>query len=378
MTTDQFGPEYSLTIIDPKLSMEAYLVIDNTALGPGKGGFRMTPDVTIEEVSRLARTMTWKNALAGLPFGGAKGGIRWAGQDPETKRAMVESFSRAIKRFVPSKYISAPDINTGETEMKWFVEANGSFKAATGKPASYCQVGHTGSKQCGLPHELGSTGFGVAKSTEVAAKLMKIPIEGARVAIEGFGNVGSFAGQFLAKAGAKIVAVADSKQTIYVNSGLNIAKVQTIKAKRQSLGSYEGAKTMSHDDIFGLDVDIIIPAATTDAITDKNYRNVKAKLIVEGANIPMTEAVERKLFKRGVIIVPDFVTNAGGVMSSYAEYRGWSAEKMFNFVERKIRQTTEIVMAQALANNEFARDTAMELAKKRVSEAMKQRKQTFP
>src|SRR3989338_8162781 len=208
VVNDKFGPERVLKVYDPKIGMKGFLVIDNTALGPGKGGIRMTPNVTEEEVGRLARAMTWKNALAGIPFGGAKAGIVWEGGTPEKKKQFIQSFARAIKPFLPKKYIAGPDVNTGEKEMQWFVEATGNWRSATGKPAGLCMkiFGKSGEK-CGIPHEFGSTGFGVAHAAKAAAEAAGLDIRKATVAIEGFGNVGSFAFQYLKELGANVVAV---------------------------------------------------------------------------------------------------------------------------------------------------------------------------
>jgi len=195
---DKFGPEYVINIYDPELEMEGFLVIDNTVLGPGKGGIRMTANVTAEEVARLARTMTFKNALADLPFGGAKAGIVWKGGTPELKRKFIQSFAKSIRLLTPKKYISAPDVNTGEREMQWFVEATGNWRSATGKPAGLCMKLFGEKKEkCGIPHEYGSTGFGVAKTAQTAAQMLGIDINGAKIAIHGFGNVGTFAYKFL-------------------------------------------------------------------------------------------------------------------------------------------------------------------------------------
>ncbi|MDO8655259.1 MAG: Glu/Leu/Phe/Val dehydrogenase dimerization domain-containing protein, partial [bacterium] len=195
--------EYRVEVYDPKTGMRGFLVIDSTTLGPGKGGIRMTPDITEEEVARLAKTMTFKNALADIPFGGAKGGIIWNGGSDELKKQYVQSYARAIKPFVPKKYIAGPDVNTGEREMQWFVEATGIWRSATGKPANLCMklFGKPGEK-CGIPHEFGSTGFGVAQAVAVAAELKGLDIKKATVAIEGFGNVGSFAFKYLKEMGA--------------------------------------------------------------------------------------------------------------------------------------------------------------------------------
>ena len=209
-------------------------MIDNTALGPGKGGMRMTPDVSLGEVFRLARTMTWKNAIADIPFGGAKCGIVWPSSAQATtgkpvggdqlKKQYIESFARALKPLMPRIYIGGPDVNTGEREMQWFAEANGNWRSVTGKPANYCmaafgkkenKVSSTPREKCGIPHEFGSTGFGVAKATKIAADILGLDIKNLRIAIEGFGNVGSFAFKHLSEMGAKIVAVADKDGTAY-------------------------------------------------------------------------------------------------------------------------------------------------------------------
>src|SRR3989338_10950034 len=168
----------------------------------------MTPDVSEEEVMRLAQTMTYKNALADIPFGGAKAGIVWSGGSDELKKQYIQSFARMIKPFMPKKYIAGPDVSTGEREMQWFVEATGNWRTATGKPANYCMTvfGKKGEK-CGIPHEFGSTGFGVVHATRVAADFIGLDIRKATVAIEGFGNVGSFAFQYLKELGANVVAV---------------------------------------------------------------------------------------------------------------------------------------------------------------------------
>ena len=367
---DKFGPQYVVRVRDPKIGMEGVLVIDNTTLGPGKGGIRMTPGVTEEEVRRLARGMTWKNALAGIPFGGAKAGIVMpleVSRDKAMKKMFVESFARALRPLLINSYIAGPDVNSGETEMKWFADAAGDWRTATGKPASYAKKGAKKGTWRGLPHELGSTGFGVAHAAAIAAELKRIPIRGATVAIEGFGNVGTFAMKFLTEMGAKVVAVADSRMTAYLSSGLNYKKLMDVKKKTGSVANYPGAKALAHDAVFGLPVDILIPAAVTDVINDKNKHTVKAKIIVEGANIPMRERVEEELSKKGIFIVPDFVANAGGVISSYAEYIGATPERMFKMVKEKVSRAVREVMGAALKTKRNPRAVALELAKKKVA-----------
>lgn len=351
--------------------MRGFLVIDNTALGPGKGGIRMTPDVNAEEVLRLARTMTWKNALAGIPFGGAKAGIVWSGGSEEEKKRVIEHFARRIKPFIPRYYIAGPDVNSGEKEMQWFSQAVNNWRAATGKPVDFCESlkGRKG-KKCGLPHELGSTGFGVAHAARQAAHFKGISLEGARVAIEGFGNVGTFAFRFLKGMGASIVAVSDSKGAVYREQGLYLPPLLEIKTRGGSVRDYKEGKALSTEELFSLEVDILIPAALTDGINDANKDSIKAKIIVEGANIPMREEIEDELWRRGVMIVPDFVANAGGVISSYAEYRGYDPERMFALVERKVSQITKRVLQMSKKEQRNPREVAMEIARKRVAKAM--------
>ncbi|MBI1888802.1 MAG: Glu/Leu/Phe/Val dehydrogenase [Candidatus Spechtbacteria bacterium] len=375
---DTYGPEYLLEVYDAETNMRGFLVIDNTALGPGKGGIRMTPNITLEEVFMLARTMTWKNALADLPFGGAKAGIVF---DPskskkEEKKALVQAFSKALKPFVPKKYIAGPDMNSGEEEMQWFAEANGNWRSATGKPANLCMLvmGKKGSKQqCGIPHEFGSTGFGVAHATQVAAKHAGISLAGARVAVEGFGNVGEFTCKYLTEMGVLLVATSDMQGAVYNENGLDFKKLLAFK-KQGTVTLYEDAKKLSHEEIFELPVDILIPAAIPNVITEKNYKNVQAKLIIEAANVPISDDIEGKLAKRGILVVPDIIVNAGGVISSYAEYRGYNPKDMFSMVKSKIVKNTKAILESAKREGISPRASAMKIAEERVEQAMKTRK----
>lgn len=340
---DEWGPEYVVQVAIPEINLVGFLVIDNTTLGPGKGGIRMTSDVTEGEVRRLARAMTWKNALAGIPFGGAKAGIRFSGTSIKEKKRSIQEFAKAISIFTPEKYIAGPDVNTGEQEMQWFVEATGDWKSATGKPAKLCMLvfGKGGTKQqCGIPHEFGSTGFGVAHATKVAAELIKLPIKGATVAIHGFGNVGSFTAKYLKAMGANIVAIATKEWATYKD------------------------KKISHADFWKVPVDILIPASVTDVINESNKHDIKTKLIVEGANIPMPEKIEKELWEKGIMIVPDFVANAGGVISSYAEYRGYNPKKMFDTVQKKIVASTTQVLQESLKKGIHPRQVALDIAQR--------------
>jgi len=362
---DEFGPEKIFEVYNPKGGMHGFVVLDNLNLGPGKGGIRMTPTVTIDEVTKLARTMTWKNALADLPFGGAKAGIIADDRaiSKQKKKEIIQEFARAIKPICPKLYIAGPDMNTGEEEMKWFVEANGNMKSATGKPATLCVKP---GEKCGIPHEYGSTGFGVFHAAVVAAHHQGKNIEGMTVAIEGLGNVGSFAAKYLSDAGARIVGLSDSKGLLYAPEGIDLKKMFTVKEKTGSVINYTPGKILPAHEIVGLDVDLLVTAAVPDLITRDDVRNVKARIIVEGSNIPMTAEVEEQLHQRQILVVPDFVANAGGVISSYAEYKGKNPEDMFILVKIKIQKNTHIVLKYAEQKGCKPRDAAMEIARERV------------
>lgn len=371
---DEWGPEKIVEVYDPMTRMKGFTVIDNTALGPAKGGIRMTSSVSVQEVFRLARAMTLKNALAGLPFGGGKSGIIWDKKDSKQKGMkgeFMKSFARALRQESPSQYVAAPDINTSEREMQIYVNENGEFNSATGKPLAYCRRRLFRKKVCGLPHELGSTGYGVAHSTEVVLKHKGIPIKNATIAIEGFGNVGTFTFKKLEEMGAKVVAVSDSKGALYNPDGLKYSEVMKVKREKGSVVFGDGKK-IDGKKIFELKVDVLIPAALPDVINRKNMNNVKAKIIVEAANIPIPLDVEKKLSKR-ILIVPDFVANAGGVISSYAEYIGKNPEYMQKLVKRKLHENTDLVLRTAFAKKITPREAGMKIAQERIKKAMLKR-----
>ncbi len=359
---DAYGPEKIIETYNPKIGMQGILVIDNTALGPAKGGVRMTPTVSVNEVAKLARTMTWKNSMADLPFGGGKSGII---ADPrqfsvEKKKEIIEAFSESLKAVCPNYYIAAPDINTGEQEMGWFAKANGNKKSCTGKPK----------KMGGIPHELGSTGFGVAHSAIVALKHMRKNVKNISFAIEGFGNVGTFAAKFLTEKGAILKAVSDSKGCIFIDKGIDYERLMRIKEETGSVINYGGKKETCRN-IIQARVDVLITAAIPDVIKVGNIGSVKAKLIVEGSNIPMTEQVEELFHRKKILVVPDFVANAGGVISSYVEYKGGSVQRMFKLVEEKVCKNTDLVLSQAEKKKIYPRMAALEIARKRVLEKCK-------
>lgn len=344
--------------------MHGFTILDNLSRGPGKGGIRMTPSVTIDEVAKLARTMTWKNALAELPFGGAKSGLvaNVKAISKAKKMQLIRAFAKALKPICPKYYVAAPDINTAEQEMKVFVETIGFLKAATGKPANLCVAP---GEECGIPHEYGSTGFGVYHAAMIGCKYANLDPKKVKVAIEGFGNVGSFVFKYL-NGKLKIVAVSDSKGVIYNKDGIDFKKLSKVKKDKRTVIKYKPGKILPSKSIIKLPVDILITAAIPNLITNKDVNKIKAKLIVEGSNIPTTAEVEEKLHKKGTLVVPDFVANAGGVISSYSEYIGSNPKDMFRLVERKIKKNTDLVLKRAKNKNIKPRDAALEIAIKRV------------
>ncbi len=363
MRFDKFGPEKVLELYDPKTKMKGFVVIHNTALGPGKGGVRFTPTVSREEVFRLAREMTWKCALAELPFGGAKSGIKSPKKiNSQQKDEIVKAFAQAIKSICPSKYVAAPDIYMAEHEMELIAKEIGDNKACTGKPKS----------MGGIPHELGSTGFGVYHAIKTAAQFLNLNLDNCTIAIEGFGNVGSFVAKHLSQnSKSKIVAVSDSKGAIYNPSGLNITELLKIKQETGSVLNYKDAKQISCPELIEVQTDILVPAAMPDIVTKNNIDNIKAKLIVAGSNIFTSYELEQKLHEKGIIVVPDFVANAGGVISSYVEYTNGTEEQMFKLIEEKITKNTKLVLERSREKAIKPRDAAMEIAKERVRKAMK-------
>jgi len=409
---DEWGPEKVLQVYDPDTGMKGVLVIDNTATGPGKGGIRFTESVTPLEVFRLARTMTWKCAAAGLPFGGAKGGII-ADPNKVDRVAWMKSFAKMIRPYCPSQYIAATDVGTTELDMAVFAHEIGDMRACTGKPV---EVG-------GIPHELGTTGYGVSVALKVALELLQDPKNSTadnntsskkeqrdketRVTIQGFGNVGSFTARFLDElVGIKIVGVSDVSGFIYDKDGLNIPRLMIdmrgrtklselgSKSQRQGNNNNNNKKNSSYhyhynildkDEIFEVDSDIFIPAAMGGVINDKTALKLLdhgIRIIVEAANIPTLPSADEYLNKNGVWIIPDFLANAGGVIGSFVEYQRRTEKEAFDLISYKITKNIKLVLAEAIVQKDKSeyheaqnpRKIATEMAKQIVYRAMLLRK----
>jgi len=364
---DDWGPEKIVCVSDQKTGMRGVLVLDNTARGMGKGGTRMSPNLTIEEVSRLARTMTWKWAAVDLFHGGAKAGVLGDPRDPN-KEAILRAFARALVNEVPSEYVFGLDMGLTESDAAIFLDELSDRGAAVGLPRA---LG-------GVPYdELGVTGFGVAEATDSAAATIGIDISGARVVIQGFGAVGQAAAERLVHLGAEIVGVSTSVGALHDPDGLDIPRLVALRAETGDNCVREyGITPIPADEILGVDTDILVPAAREDVIGDEIAEATKARLVVEGANMPTTLAARELLHSRGIAVVPDFIANAGGVVAAAhsmdARYSAFAVDPaaIFTMVSTKLRTNTVQVLGESLNSGVTPHYAAQSLAQKRVFEAM--------
>jgi len=321
-----------------------YRVQHNLAVGPAKGGIRFAPDVTLDEVRALAAWMTWKCAVVGVPFGGAKGGVVC---DP--KALSIGELERITRRYTvaimdiigPERDVPAPDVNTNEQVMAWIMDTYSMHmrhtvtSVVTGKPV-------------GLGGSLGrreATGRGVLFVLREAAAVKKLDLDNATVVVQGFGNVGGIGAELIHAEGAKIVGVSDIEGAIYADSGLDIPKVQEHVRKTGSVLGYPGADEVNKDEVVELPCDVLVPAAVENVIRRSNADKVQASIIIEGANGPTTARADEILFDKGVFVVPDILANAGGVTVSYLE---WVQDRMGYFWEEdEVNRRLGIVMSRA-------------------------------
>ncbi len=354
---DDLGPSKVLHLANPAAGLRAIVVVDNIACGPAIGGTRMAPDVSVEECSRLARAMTYKNAAAGLAHGGAKSVIFADPSMPvEDKEHLIRAFAQAIRNV--HEYVPGPDMGTDETCMAWIHDETG---RSVGLPRVFG----------GIPlDEIGATGFGVATAAEVAQNYCDVRLNGARVAVQGFGAVGRHAARQLADRGAVLVAAADSHATVVNMSGIDVDALARTKKARGSVADHAGVEVSARDDVVRAECDIWIPAARPDVLTADNVRNVKAKLVLQGANIPATAEAERILHDRGILSVPDFIANAGGVICAAVEYHGGTQAAAFTEIGEKIRHNTAEVLKRSRQTGDQPRKSAQEIAEERVRSAM--------
>ncbi|MGB8275307.1 MAG: Glu/Leu/Phe/Val dehydrogenase [Alphaproteobacteria bacterium] len=358
---DDLGPAKIIHVREPKIGLKATLVVDNVAAGPAIGGLRMAPDVSTEECARLARAMTLKNAAALLPHGGGKSVLYGDPRMPsEEKEQLIRGFAFAVRN--EGDYIFGPDMGTDEDCMAWVKDEIG---RSVGLPE---EIG-------GIPlDKIGATGWGLSHVAEVAAEFCDLPLKGARVAIQGFGSVGKHAARFLAAKGAVLVAASDSAGTIWNADGIDVDALIAHKAGGKSVGDFPAGKKLERDAIIGIECEIWVPAARPDVVHEGNVGQMKTKLVLEGANIPFTVGAEEYLHKNGVLCVPDFIANAGGVICAAMEYRGAGRTAAFQTIEEKLRQNTTLVLEEARKTRGLPRAAALALSERRVRKAMELRR----
>jgi len=298
---------------------QGHRVTHNVARGPSKGGIRYHPDVTLDEVKALAMWMTWKCALSGIPFGGAKGGVVCNPKtmsEGELQRMTRRFTSEIINEIGPEKDIPAPDVGTDGRVMAWIFDTYSMNKGhsvlgvVTGKPLTI--GGSLGREE--------ATARGALYCVREAVRKLQMSLEGTSVAVQGFGNVGSFLAKFLAEDGAKVIAVSDSTSGLHNPNGIDVQAALAHKRETGLLAGFRGAEAISNDELLLLECDVLAPCALEQVITSENADKVKAKIIVEGANGPVTPAADEILEDKGVLVLPDILANAGGVVVSYFEW----------------------------------------------------------
>jgi glutamate dehydrogenase/leucine dehydrogenase len=340
--TDAMGPEKIVHVYDPQTGMKGVVVIDCTALGStAAGGIRMLPDITTEEIFRLARAMTYKFGTLGVPIGGAKSGI-WA--DPgirgEERKNLMRSFGRAVKPLIPAGLAFGADIGTEAEDLDFIFEGAGLPPQGTGLMAQ---------KKDGEPIENHVTGYGVVVAAKAACEFAGIDIRGAAVAIEGFGKVGGGVARYITEAGARVVAISTVDGMILNRDGLDVALLleRRKQAGDRAVGEYEKAEHLAREAIFSLPVDILVPGARPYVIDGKNVEQVKAEVVSSIANIPITEEAEERLFQKGILVVPDFVSNAGGTVLGIVDFLGGTSRHAFDACEDLIGSNTRTLLADA-------------------------------
>jgi len=305
--------------------------------------------------------MTLKNSAAGLAHGGGKS-VLWG--DPrmprENKERLIRAFAHALRH--EQDYIFGPDMGTDESCMAWIKDEIG---RSVGLPAS---LG-------GIPLDvIGATGWGLSHAAEVATHHCGLALEGARVVIQGFGAVGTHTARFLRQKGVLLIAASDTGGTVHDPAGLDVAQLVELKRAGKSVRDYHAGEKLDRDAVIDIECDIWIPAARPDVVREDNVARLRTKLVLQGANIPFSPGAEQALHERGVVVVPDFIANAGGVICAAMEYRGATESQAFEAIEEKIRANVEAVLNDAAAERVPPRQAAMRLARARVEEAMSYRR----
>jgi glutamate dehydrogenase/leucine dehydrogenase len=358
--TDDLGPAKVVHLTERTTGLRATVVIDNVALGPAIGGVRMACDVTTDECFGLARAMSLKNAAAGLRHGGGKSVIvADPTMPPADKERLMRAFARAIADL--DEYVPGPDMGTDEVCMAWVFDEIG---RAVGLPAA---LG-------GIPlDQVGATGFGLAAAIDVAAEHMAMPLAGARVVVQGFGAVGAHVARFLHERGCVLVAASDSRGAVIDPSGLDVEALMAT-SEHGSVADHPAGRRDERDAVIGVECDIWIPAARPNVLHADNVDQLRTRLVAQGANIPATPEAEFRLHERGVLSLPDFIANAGGVICGAVEYAGGSQAEAFATIDERIRANTARMLARATAARVQPRQAAMDMALDRLRAAMSTRR----
>lgn len=365
---DEWGPEKVVCVSDTRTGMRGVLVIDNTARGMGKGGTRMSPAVTVEEVARLARVMTWKWAGVDLFFGGAKAGIVADPQAPN-KEEVLRAWVRALTNEIPSEYVLGLDMGLTEADAAVVQDELRDRGAAVGTPQELGGIAYD---------QLGVTGFGVAEAADAAAGVAGLELRDARVAIQGFGAVGGAAAKRFAELGSRVVAVSTVHGVLHDPDGLDVPALLELREQVGDLvvKEYGRVAPLGAGTELRVPADILVPAAIQDVIDEDIAADVPARVVVEGANLPTSSAAQRVLADRGVTVVPDFIANAGGVVAAgfamdarYSAFRP-DTDRVFNEISSKLRANALTVLEEAGRRDTTTHEAARALAQERVRRAM--------
>ncbi|MFC0435998.1 Glu/Leu/Phe/Val dehydrogenase [Kutzneria buriramensis] len=360
---DEWGPEKVVCVSDTRTGMRGVLVIDNTARGMGKGGTRMSATLTVGEVARLARVMTWKWAGVDLFFGGAKAGIRFDPSSPD-KEAALRAFVRLLSNEIPSEYVVGLDMGLTERDAAIVQDELRDRGAAVGTPA---ELG-------GVPYdELGVTGYGVAEATDAV-----VPLSGKRVAIQGFGAVGRAAARRYAELGATVVAVSSALGAVHDPAGLDVDRLLAVPGDA-AVVEYSGGSQLALGAELLVPTDVLVPCALQDVIDDSLAGRITASVVVEGANMPTSSAAQEVLAARGITVLPDFIANAGGVVAAafamdarHSAFRPDPAA-IYATISSKLRANATTVVEVAASTDVTTHAAARSLAESRVRTAMELR-----
>jgi glutamate dehydrogenase (NAD(P)+) len=356
-----------------------FRVQHNGARGPYKGGVRFHPEVDLDEVRALAELMTWKTAITGIPFGGAKGGVNVAPADlePKERQAVARSFMDKIEKVLgPTRDIPAPDVGTNAQTMAWLMDEYGKLHGHT--PA--CVTGKPIPLEGSYGREA-ATGRGVVYMYREAAPQLDLQPSETRFVVQGFGNVGSWAARIMQQLGATLVGASDASGAIHSDGGLDAEKLANFTAGEGKLIDYEdeGIERIDPDDLLGLECDVFIPAALGGMIHNKNADRLRCRMVVEGANSPTSPAADEILTDKGILVVPDVMANAGGVVVSYFEWVQnlqhfrWDEREVNDRLGRIMRKAFREVSAKAREHDSTLRVAAYELGIERVVEAARTR-----